>query len=45
MPVSLKQFCKSLCDSGVMSADEVRAFLDTFPPTGGQSTRKTSPGS
>ena len=30
MPVSLKQFCESLSASGLMSADEIREFLDAF---------------
>ncbi len=31
MPVSLKDFAKSLAASGLMSADEIRDFLSTFP--------------
>jgi len=31
MPVSLKQFVESLSTSGLMSADEVRAFVDALP--------------
>ena len=32
MPVSLNDFCKSLAASGIMSADEIKAFLESFPP-------------
>ena len=32
MPVSLKDFAKSLSDSGLMSTEEVRDFLGSFPP-------------
>ena len=38
MPVSLKDFAKSLADSGLMSADEIREFLGSFPPRSGPST-------
>ena len=32
MPVILEQFVQSLSDSGLMTADEVQAFLDTLSP-------------
>jgi len=32
MAVELKQFIKRLTDATLMSADEVRAFLDGLPP-------------
>jgi len=32
MPVSLRQFVKSLSDSRLMTADDVREFLDSLPP-------------
>ena len=32
MSVTLKQFIRSLCDSGLMTAGEVRAFFDALSP-------------